>query len=161
MVVAAAAGLLIVVAAISLADRLSGTGVAISPSDSVTSPASVTTTAAVTTSAAATAATTTTTAAVASTLPAGSPGAISAEIDRVLAAVGPPDYKPKDVRELQQRIDRSIEQWENDSTERSAEILRDALQSVERFPESATRDELVALVGALAQAMDLEELDDD
>ena len=90
----------------------------------------------------------------------GTPGAIGAEIGRLLGAVGPPDYKPKDVRELQQRVDRSIDEWENGNEERSAGNLREAFESVDGFPASDTREELVALLNALAEAMAVEGDDD-
>ena len=149
MALAGAAGLLIVVAAVSLADRLSGPGEPASPGSTITSLASATTVPA------ATVTTANTTAGMAPTSAVGTPGAIAAEITRVLAGVGPPDYKPKDVRELQQRVDRSIAQWEDGNAEKSAESLQDAFESVERLPASDTRDELLALLTALAGAMEV------
>ena len=154
MVLAGAAGLLIVVAAVSLADRLSGTNEPASSGSTITSLASATTVPA------ATVTTTNTTAGTEATSAVGTPGAIAAEITRVLAGLGPPDYKPKDVRELQQRVDRSVAEWEDGNAERSAESLQDAFESVERLPASDTRAELLALLTALAGAMDVEEDDD-
>ncbi len=101
-----------------------------------------------------TTAATTTSSVVATTEP--SPTSLAAEIGTLLASLGPPDYKPKDVREVDERIEKAVEQWRAGDMEKSAESLEKAFDSIERFPESEARDDLVGLMTALAEEMGFE-----
>jgi tRNA A-37 threonylcarbamoyl transferase component Bud32 len=115
---------------------------------------STTTEAPTTTSTATTAPTNTTT--VSTTLGEGTPAAVAAEISDLLAELEPPDYKPKDVREFEDRVTKAVEQWEEGQDEKAAETLGDAFNTLGKFPESEARDDLLALLIALTEAMGFE-----
>ena len=87
------------------------------------------------------------------------PALLAGQISDLLGGLQPPDYKPKDVKEVEDRVYRAIDQWENDDSEAALETLNDALARVGEFPESETRDELVALLAELAEAMGLDKDD--
>ena len=73
-----------------------------------------------------------------------------AEVNAVLAGTSASDFKRKDVRDFQSRLMKSIEQWQEGDLKESAKSMEDAMKSVEEFPESQARDDLVPLLVRLA-----------
>ena len=155
--VAIAGGVVILAAVAALAlsnggpdaDAASGT-TATAPPSSSTSPTTIPTTLA-----------TTAPATTGSTSPVESvPVLLAGQITDLLDGLGPPDYKPKDVREIDEGVHRAIEKWEEGDAEGAASALGQAASQVDRFPESETRDALLGLLAELAEAMSLEEQDD-
>ena len=79
-----------------------------------------------------------------------------AEVSAVLTGLEAPEFKPKDVREFQSRLNRSIDHWQEGDLGESASSMRDAMKALDEFPESEARDELMALLIRMAQMMELE-----
>ena len=142
--IAAASGLalLVVIAALNL---LGGDGEAQNSPSTTAGTDPPTTTASVTTTTGAT-----TTSAVETM------ESLVAEMNAVLAGPAGSDFKRKDVRDFQNRLIKSIEQWQEGDLKESANSMEDAMKSVEEFPESEARDDLVLLLVRLAQIMELE-----
>lgn len=102
-----------------------------------------------------------TTTTVSTTVTEETPASLAAEIGDLLDRLRPPEYKPKDVKEVEDRVYRAIEHWEQDDREESAKSMEDAFKSISRFPESDARDALFALLVRLAEAMGFEVERDD
>jgi len=105
--------------------------------------------------------TSTLTTAIATTLAAVTPATLAVEIGDILAGLDPPEYKPKDVREIQDRVTRAVDQWGKGQSEMAASSLEDAFRSLEKLPESEAHDELFALLTSLTEEMGFEFEDDD
>ena len=136
---ASALALLVVIAALNL---LGGNGEAQNPPSTTDPP---TTTASVTTTTGAT------TTSFVETME-----SLVAEMNAVLAGTSASDFKRKDVREFQSRLMKSIEHWQEGDLKESANSMEDAMKSVEDFPESQARDDLVPLLVRLAEMMELD-----
>jgi len=105
---------------------------------------------------------TTLTTAASTTLAEVTPASLAVEIGDILAGLDPPDYKPKDVRELGDRVNKAIDQWGKGQSEMAAKSLEDAFTSLEKLPESEAHDELFVLLTALTEEMGFQvEMDDD
>lgn len=78
------------------------------------------------------------------------------EVGAVLSGLGAPEFKPKDIREFQNRVNNSIEHFHQGDLEESAGSMRDAFKSLNEFPESEARDDLMALLIRMAQMMELD-----
>jgi hypothetical protein len=91
------------------------------------------------------------------------PTLLAAEISDLLADLEPPRYKPKDVKEVDDRVIKAIDQWEKGQREMATKSLEDAFTSLGRLPESEATEDLFALLVTLAEAMgfDVEDQDDD
>ena len=142
MAVAGGLTLLVVIAALNFMGSPDGetpvvTATTVSPT--TTSTASVTSTTSVTTTSAV------------ETL-----DSLVAEVGAVLNGLEAPAFKPKDVREFQSRVNRSIEQWQDGKPGEAATSMRDAIDSLDEFPDSDARDDLMALLIGMAQMMELE-----
>ena len=79
-----------------------------------------------------------------------------ADVSALLAGLQAPEFKPKDVRDFQNRVVKSIELFQEGNLEKSATSMGDAMSSLDEFPESQTREDLMAVLIRLAQMMDLE-----
>lgn len=106
------------------------------------------------------ASTTTLTTAASTTLADVTPDSLEAEISAILAGLDPPDYKPKDVREVEERVSEAIDQWEEGQGEAAAQSLEDAFASLEKLPDSEAHDELFDLLSTLTEEMGFEVEDD-
>ena len=107
--------------------------------------------------------TTTSTIAVSTTLPEVTPASLAAEIGEILATLEPPEYKPKDVREIEDRVNKAVDQWSEGEREMAAKSLEDAFASLDKLPESEAHDELFVLLTTLTEEMGftVENEDDD
>ena len=107
--------------------------------------------------------TTTPTTVASTTLPDVTPASLAAEISEILATLEPPDYKPKDVREIEDRVNKAIDQWGKGQREMAAKSLEDAFTSLDKLPESEAHDELFVLLTTLTEEMGftVESEDDD
>ena len=114
-----------------------------------------------TTSTTSNALTTTLTSAVSTTLAEVTPASLAAEISGILAGLGPPEYKPKDVREIEDRVSEALDQWENGEPDLAANSLEDAFTSLEKLPESEAQDELLVLLTTLTEEMGFDVEGDD
>ena len=124
--------------------------------------AATSTTAASTTSSTAAPSTTTTT--TTTTIPiAITPEGIAAEIEMSLAQLRPPDFHPKDVKDIGDKLDQVMMEWEEGDQDKVAGELKSAVEKVDKLSESSERDDLLELFDRLADAMgiDIENLDED
>jgi hypothetical protein len=123
--------------------------------------AATSTTAASTTSSTAAPSTTSTTT---TTIPiATTPEGIAAEIEMSLAQLRPPDFHPKDVKDIGDKLDQVMREWEEGDQDKVAGELKSAVEKVDKLSESSERDDLLELFDRLADAMgiDIENLDED
>ena len=98
-------------------------------------------------------ATTSTTAASTTVTDATTPASVAAAITEALAGLDPPDYKPKDVKEVEDRVTKALDHWGSGRTEAAVESLEDAFVSLEKLPDSEARDGVFDLMTMLAEAM--------
>ncbi len=82
-----------------------------------------------------------------------SPEGVAAEIAALLNGLEAPQFKPKDVREVDERLDRVMEAWENSDDEELRQELERAFEMVNDLDDSAERDELAELFIHLAELM--------
>lgn len=87
------------------------------------------------------------------TLPEVTPATLAAEISGILAGLDPPEYKPKDVKELEDRVSKAIDQWEEGEREKATTSLEDAFTSLEKLPDSEAHEELFVLLTTLTEEM--------
>jgi serine/threonine-protein kinase len=78
---------------------------------------------------------------------------IAAEIEDRLAGLGPPRYRQKDLREIEERVEGAVEAWQEDERERAADRLEAAFAKVGDLPDSDQTDGLFELLVELAEAM--------
>jgi hypothetical protein len=88
------------------------------------------------------------------------PVSIASEIRAHLEALEAPTFKPKDVREISDRLDALMEAWSEDE-DNVDKKLGELLAKVENLPESPQREHLEEHVHELADAMGIELYDDD
>jgi eukaryotic-like serine/threonine-protein kinase len=107
--------------------------------------------------------TTISTTAASTTVPEVTPASLAAEISEILATLEPPDNKPKDVREIEDRVNKAVDQWSEGEREMAAKSLEDAFTSLDKLPESDAQDELFVLLTTLTEEMGftIESEDDD
>jgi serine/threonine protein kinase len=109
--------------------------------------------------------TTTTTTTTTTTIVEDSPEGVAAAIGALLNGLEAPQFKPKDVREVDERLDRVMEAWENSDDEKLRQELERAFEAVNDLDDSAERDELTELFIHLAELMGFDvqqaEQDDD
>lgn len=104
--------------------------------------------------------TTTTTSSTTTTVPSTTTTAVRTpdQILTVIAAVtqkmDPPEFKPKEIRELEKLFDEVAETAGRDDRQRLAEELQEALDKVLDLTEGQTKTELVDLVVLLAESYD-------
>jgi hypothetical protein len=89
------------------------------------------------------------------------PATLAAAIGEVLAGLDPPEYKPKDVNEVEDRVNKAVDQWGKGQREMAAASLEDAFTSLEKLPESDAHDELFDLLNALAEEMGFQVVSDE
>lgn len=89
------------------------------------------------------------------------PASLATEIGEVLAGLDPPEYKPKDVKELEDRVNKAVDDWGKGQLEMAERSLGDAFTSLEKLPESDAHDELLGLMNTLAVEMGFQAAGDD
>jgi hypothetical protein len=119
---------------------------------STTTVVTTTTTPAATT----TATTTTTTTPTTSTTAAETPETLAEEIDRLLAGLQPPVFQPREVRQVGDRLDQVMEEWEADDREELIRELERIFEEVGDLEGSEERDEITAQLVRLAEMMGFE-----
>jgi lipoate-protein ligase A len=96
---------------------------------------------------------TTTSTATPPTTTVGGPEAIAGEIEALLASLSPPEFKPKDVRKVEDRLRDVVRRWENGDDEELARELERAFDAVADLEDSAERDQLNEMFIQLAESM--------
>ena len=102
--------------------------------------------------------TTTTTAPTTTTIPTTTTTVVTAEsvageIGGLLAVLGPPEFPPRDIRQVEDRIERILDEWEKDDREHLMRELERAFEEVGDLEESPERDELTARLIQLSELM--------
>jgi hypothetical protein len=100
-----------------------------------------------------TAPTTTTTIPTTTTTLADTPESMAEDIAGLLAALGPPEFHPREVRQVEERLQRVMEEWQDDDREELRRELERALEDVDDLEPSEQREELTALLIQLAELM--------
>ncbi len=81
---------------------------------------------------------------------------VSQEIDALLATLRPPEFKPKDVRQVGDRLNHVMDEWEAGQVDDLGRELERAFEAVGKLDESSERDQLDELFIELAQLMGFE-----
>jgi len=99
---------------------------------------------------------TTTTTIATTTTASDTPESVAGEIGGLLAGLGPPEFHPREVRQVEDRLDRVMEEWENDDREDLIRELERAFAEVADLDESEEREELTTRLIQLAELMGFE-----
>ncbi|MGH8947897.1 MAG: hypothetical protein ACRDXF_03475, partial [Acidimicrobiia bacterium] len=78
---------------------------------------------------------------------------VAGEIGVLLGVLGPPEFRPRDVRQVEDRIDRILEEWASDDREDLSRELERAFEEVADLEESPERDELTDRLIQLSELM--------
>jgi eukaryotic-like serine/threonine-protein kinase len=83
-----------------------------------------------------------------------SPEVVAGEMSALLAAMSPPEFRRRDVRQVEERLERVMEEWEggDDRDELRRELER-AFEAVADLEESPEREELTASLIELSELM--------
>ena len=84
------------------------------------------------------------------------PESVAVEIETLLASLQPPQFSPRDVRRIEDRLDRVMEEWESDDRDDLMRELERAFEAVSDLEQSADRDQLNQLFIQLAELMGFE-----
>jgi len=103
-----------------------------------------------------TAPTTTTTIPTTTTTLADTPESMAEDIAGLLAALGPPEFRPREVRQVEERLQRVMEEWQDDDREELSRELERAFEDVDDLEPSEQREKLTALLVQLAELMGFE-----
>ncbi|HEU5113877.1 MAG TPA: serine/threonine-protein kinase, partial [Acidimicrobiia bacterium] len=87
------------------------------------------------------------------TTPAVTAEVVAGEISALLAAMSPPEFRPRDVRQLEDRLERVMEEWEGDNRDDLRRELERAFEEVADLDESQEREELTARLIELSELM--------
>jgi eukaryotic-like serine/threonine-protein kinase len=78
---------------------------------------------------------------------------VAGEIGGLLAVLGPPEFRPREIRQVEDRIERILEEWANSDREDLIRELERAFEEVGDLEESPERDELTARLIQLSELM--------
>ncbi|HKX76481.1 MAG TPA: serine/threonine-protein kinase [Acidimicrobiia bacterium] len=78
------------------------------------------------------------------------------DIDRHLATMGPPTFRPPDLREIGRHVDEAAQHWQEGDNSKAADQLQKAFDATTKLADTEQRDELVDLLVSLAEAMGFE-----
>jgi hypothetical protein len=81
---------------------------------------------------------------------------VVAEIEAILGGLHPPEFKRNDVREVEDQLDKVMEEWEDDGSDDVGDELEKLLKAIQKLPDSEERDRLSELTGRLAELMGVE-----
>jgi hypothetical protein len=128
------------------------------PAEEGTALAAATTTLASTTTTlpATTTSPTTTTIPTTTTTLADTPESVADDIAGLLALLGPPEFNPREVRQVEERVQRVMEEWQDDDREELRRELERAFEDVDDLESSQQQEELTALLVQLAELMGFE-----
>lgn len=118
--------------------------------------ATTTTTSTTTTLPTTTTAPTTTTTIPTTTTFADTPESVAGEIAGFLAGLSPPEFHPKEVRQLEERLEQVMDAWQDDDREELRRELERAFEEVADLERSELREELTARLVELAELMGFE-----
>jgi len=100
--------------------------------------------------------TTTTTLATTTTAASSTPEDLAAEIGALLAVLGPPQFRNRDVRQVEDQMARVMEEWENDDREDLISEMQQTFDEVADLDESPERETLTARLIQPAELMGFE-----
>lgn len=105
--------------------------------------------------------TSTSTTSTTTTLP-DTPERLAEEIRVALARLSPPEFKPNDVRKVEDAFDKLMEEWAKEDIEKVGEEFEKVAEELGELPDSSERESIVELLVHLAEAMgfNVEESDD-
>jgi serine/threonine-protein kinase len=95
----------------------------------------------------------TTTLAPTTTTPVPTPESVAGEIGLLLASLEPPDFKNKDVRRLEDRVEKALEEWQAGDREELRHELERAFEDAGNFEESPERSLLLERLAQLSELM--------
>lgn len=81
---------------------------------------------------------------------------VAASISLALADLRPPEFKPKEVRNVEEALTELMETWPDGDREDIADELSNTIEALAKLPESDERQEILRLLTALAEAMGFE-----
>jgi lipoate-protein ligase A len=81
------------------------------------------------------------------------PESVASGIGSLLATLQPPQFKPKDVRAVDDRLDSVMEEWETGDRDDLIQELERAFEAVGDLGNSPERDELTEQLVHLAELM--------
>ncbi len=79
--------------------------------------------------------------------------AVASSISFALAALRPPEFKPKEVRKVEEALVELMEAWSDGDREDIAEELRSTNKAASGLPKSSEREEVLQMVSDLAEIM--------
>ena len=85
-----------------------------------------------------------------------SPESVALEIESFLATLQAPQFRPRDVKRIEDRLERVMEEWERDDRDNLMRELERSFDAVGDLDESAQRDQLTAMFMQLADLMGFE-----
>ena len=78
---------------------------------------------------------------------------VAAEIGGLLAVLGPPEFHPRDISKVEERLEQVLKAWEEDKRDELIRELERAFEEVGDLEESPQRDELTARLIQLSELM--------
>ena len=78
---------------------------------------------------------------------------VAGEIGALLAGMSPPDFRRQDVRQVEDRLERVMEEWEGDNRDELRRELERAFEEVADLEQSTEREELTARLIQLSELM--------
>jgi serine/threonine-protein kinase len=100
--------------------------------------------------------TSTTTSSTTSTTIADTPETMATVIETALAGLQPPEFKPKEVREIEEALDAVMKKWSEGDMEDIVKKFEDLFEAVTELPGSQERQEITEMVIRLAELMSLD-----
>jgi hypothetical protein len=77
-------------------------------------------------------------------------------IETALAGLRPPDFKPKDVRKVEEALAVVMKKWSDGDMEDIVKKFEDLFDAMTEFPNSPEREEITEMVTRLAELMGLD-----
>jgi TorA maturation chaperone TorD len=78
---------------------------------------------------------------------------VAGEIGLLLASLVPPDFKHKDVRRLEDRVEKALEEWQAGDREQLREELERAFEDAGKLEASPERSLLLERLAELSELM--------
>jgi serine/threonine-protein kinase len=98
----------------------------------------------------------TTTTSTSPTTIADTPETMATAIETALAGLRPPDFKPKDVRKVEEALAVVMKKWSDGDMEDIVKKFEDLFDAMTEFPNSPEREEITEMVTRLAELMGLD-----
>ncbi len=92
-------------------------------------------------------------------MPEETPESLATEIEETLAGLHPSEFRQKDVKEIEKRLDDLMKHWQEGENEKLEEDVEDIFDDVDELPESPERHQLLDMLTRLAELMGVEEVD--